>query len=373
MKIASIKETKDGELRSSITPDSAKFLIQNNFEVTIEKNIGNNANFIDDQYKQVGAKLSSIPLEILSDADIILKVNPAGINEKFTEAEFAKEGSVIISFFKPHESEDLIKFYAEKKISLLAMELVPRSSVAQSFDALSSQANLIGYQSVIEAANLFTSAFPMLMTAAGTIKPAKILVLGAGVAGLQAIATAKRLGATVSAYDVRADAKEQVQSLGAKFIHPDISKDFSASGGYAKEVDDDFARRQEEMLENEISKFDIVITTAQIPGRKAPTLITRKMVNNMNAGSVIVDIAASSGGNCELTTPGKVTSVNNVNIIGYNNFASRIATSASFVYSKNLSNLITYLFKDKKELDINNEITKAMLLTHDGKIFYKKK
>ena len=348
MKIAAIQEKQTGEFRASITPDTVKIYTKNNFEVIVEKNIGKNSNFLDSEYEKNGAKTSSIPLEILSDADIILKVMPSDIKDKFSEAEFAKKESLIIGFFSPYQNHELIKYYASKNISLLSMELVPRTTKAQSFDALSSQANLVGYRAVIDAANYFTKAFPMLMTAAGTIQPAKVLVLGAGVAGLQAIATAKRLGASVFAYDVRLAAKEQVESLGAKFLHPDNNlADQSTKSGYAKEVDIEFAKKQNEMLENEISKFDIVITTAQIPGKKAPVLISQKMVSLMNKGSVIVDIAASSGGNCELTKNGSIVSNDGVTIVGFDNFSSKIASSSSALYARNLANLVTYLFKDK--------------------------
>jgi H+-translocating NAD(P) transhydrogenase subunit alpha len=373
MKIAAIQEKQNGEYRTSVTPDTVKIFLKNNFEVVLEKDIGKNSNFIDSEYEKNGGRISSVPLEILSDADIILKVQPSDIKDKFSEAEFAKEGSVIIGFFSPHQNQDLIKYYASKRISLLSMELVPRTTKAQSFDALSSQSNLVGYRAVIDAANYFSKAFPMFMTAAGTIQPAKVLVLGAGVAGLQAVATAKRLGASVFAYDVRLAAKEQVESLGGKFLHPDSNiSDQSSDSGYAKEVDSEFATKQNQMLEAEISKFDIVITTAQIPGKKAPVLITKKMVSLMKKGSVIVDIAASSGGNCEHTKSGSVVSIDGVNIVGYNNFSSKIASSSSALYARNLANLVTYLFKDKTELDLKDDIVKSMLLTHNGEILFGK-
>lgn len=373
MKIASIKETQKDELRTALTPDSSKLLVKSNFEINYEKDAGLSSNFINAEYETHNVKILSSSKDVLKDADIIFKVNLADSSEKNTEAQHAKEGAIIIGFMKPYENQKLIEYYAKKNISLMAMELVPRSTLAQSFDALSSQANLIGYRAVLEGAYQYAKAMPMLMTAAGTVTPAKVLVLGAGVAGLQAIATAKRLGASVSAYDVRAAAKEQVESLGAKFMHPDISKDFSGDGGYAKEIDEDFGRRQEEMLNNEISKFDMVITTAQIPGKKAPILITKNMANLMKAGSVIIDIATSSGGNCEISKDGISHNKNGVCVVGFNNFASKIASSASHLYSRNLANLVKYLFKDKNTLDLKDEIVKSMLLTHNGKILFGKK
>lgn len=371
MKISTIKENIKGENRVSITPESAKLMKSIGFDVVIEKNCGLQSNFPDSEYQDY-AKISSVPLEILADADIITKVQPSPKNMEFSEADLAKKGSIIIGFFNPYYNKDLIDYYSSKKITLLSMELVPRITKAQSFDALSSQANLVGYRSVIEASYHFQKAFPMLMTAAGTINPAKVLVIGAGVAGLQAIATAKRLGASVFAYDVRAAAKEQVESLGAKFIHPDETSDFSSTGGYAKEVSHDFAKRQEEMLEKEISKFDIIITTAMIPGKKAPILIKNSMISKMKEGSVIVDIAANSGGNCEASKIGEISKYNGVKIISHENFASLISQDASKLYAKNIANLLTYLFKGKDKLDLEDDIVKSMLLTHNGEIYFGK-
>lgn len=365
MKIVAIKEKAKNEKRVAITPETTKTFVKLGFEVCIEKGAGENSNFSDEEYLIAGAKISSVPLEILSDADIIAKVQLSPENEEFTEKEFAKEGSIIIGLLNQGQNKNLSEYYNKKNIKLLAMELVPRTTKAQSFDALSSQANLVGYRAVIEGAYHYSRAFPMLMTAAGTITPAKVLILGAGVAGLQAIATAKRLGASVFAYDVRVAAKEQVESLGAKFIHPDLNADFSGNGGYAKEIDENFAKRQEELLSRELPKFDIVITTAMIPGRKAPTLLNKHIVSLMKNGSVIVDIAASSGGNCEYTELDKVANIHGVKIIGYENFASRIAEDASKLYAKNIVNLIGYIYKDRTKIDVNDEIIKSMLLTNN--------
>lgn len=371
MKISTIKEKAKNESRVAITPETAKIFSNASFDVAIEKGAGLSSNFKDEAYQDY-AKLSSVPLEILADADIILKLQPSEIEDTISESHFAKEGAIIIGFFNPYHNQGLIEYYARKKISLLSMELVPRITKAQAFDALSSQANLIGYRAVIEAAYVFKRAFPMLMTAAGTIVPAKILVLGAGVAGLQAIATAKRLGAVVFGYDVRAAAREQVESLGAKFIHPDEKADFSGEGGYAKETSQDFAKRQDEMLENEIAKFDIVISTAMIPGKTAPLLLKHSMIEKMKEGSVIVDLAANSGGNCEDTKKGEIIVRNGVTIIGYENFAARIAQDASKLYAKNLANLISFLFKERNTLNLEDDVVKSMLLTHNGDILFGK-
>ncbi|MDX2050669.1 MAG: Re/Si-specific NAD(P)(+) transhydrogenase subunit alpha [Rickettsiaceae bacterium] len=369
MKIATIKETANYETRVSISPESSKLLRNNGFDVCIEKDAGLLSDFTNEAYLNF-AHISSVPLEILADSNIITKVQPPEISGKHNESEFAKSGSIIIGFMNPYQNKEMIKFYANKKITLLAMELVPRITKAQSFDALSSQANLNGYRAVIEAASLLKSAFPMLMTAAGSITPAKVLILGAGVAGLQAIATAKRLGAIVTAYDVRAAAKEQVESLGAKFVHPDVSVDFSAKTGYASEVSGEFAARQEDMLLNIIDKFNIVITTAQIPGKKAPKLITKDMVEKMRYGSVIIDLAADSGGNCEVTSKLKIIEHKGVQVAGFSNYYNKVSNDASRLYSKNIANLILYLFKDKSELDLSDEIVKSMILTHNGEILF---
>ncbi len=367
MKISALKEKASNEKRVAITPETAKIFVKAGYEVCIEKGAGLASNYTDQEYTEAGAKISSVPLEVISDADIIAKVQFSPEHETHTEKEFAKESALIIGLLNPYSNDSLIDFYTEKKINLLSLDLVPRTTKAQSFDALSSQANLVGYRAVIEASYQYLRAFPMLMTAAGTITPAKIFVLGAGVAGLQAIATARRLGASVFGYDVRTTAKEQVESLGAKFIHPDLSADFSNAGGYATSVDSEFGKRQEAMLLEEISKFDIVISTAMIPGKKAPILITKEMIGKMKHGSIIVDIAASSGGNSEWTRMNQIVEENGVKIIGYENFASKISNDASKLYAKNIANLVTYMFAKNTKIDINDETIKPMILTYNGK------
>jgi H+-translocating NAD(P) transhydrogenase subunit alpha len=366
MKIAILKEKAKGESRVAVTPDIAAKFIKAGYDIAIEKGAGEQAGFLDQEYADVGAKLSSVPLEIISDADIILKVQPTPSDVKTGEVDFAKKGAVVIGFLSPHNNKFLTQTYAEKNITSLAMELVPRTTKAQSMDALSSQSNLGGYRAVIEAAYHYKKGMPMLMTAAGTVVAAKVLVLGAGVAGLQAIATAKRLGGAVTGYDVRAAAGEQVESLGGKFICVE-GEALEGTGGYAAIGSEEFNRKQEALLKEYVQKQDIVITTAQIPGKPAPKLITKDMVNSMKTGSIIVDMATASGGNVEVSEKDKIVSYNGVTIIGNSNLANNVAYDASKLYARNLFNLVQHIFQDKK-LHVDDEIASKMLLTHKGKI-----
>lgn len=372
MKIVAIKERAKNERRVAITPDIVKLLVKKGHDIFVEKNIGTSANFTDAQYQDAGATVSAIPLEILSDADIILKVQSTPLVDEFNEVEMAKEGATIIGMLSPYNNAEYIDKTLSKKLSTISMELVPRITKAQEMDVLSSQSNLAGYRAVIEASYYFDRAFPMMMSAAGTISPAKILVLGVGVAGLQAIATAKRLGGAVSAYDVRAATKEQVESLGAKFVYPaNSASDAEDKTGYAKEVTQDFAKTQEQFLTKIMPGFDIVITTAQIPGKKAPVLITKNMVSQMNPGSVIVDMAASTGGNVEDSVEDKIVSKRGVKIIGWSNMAAKIASDSSKLYAKNLYNFIEYAEKDNK-IDFKDELVEEMLIGIDGKMINKR-
>ncbi len=367
MKIAVLKEKAPGEARVAVTPDVVALFIKAGFTISIEKNAGVSAGFTDEAYKAAGATVSAVPLELATDADIILKLQPTPMEDKVNELEFAKKGTVIIGFLSPYNNKFLTQTYAEKNLTALAMELVPRITKAQSMDALSSQSNLAGYRAVIEAAYHFKRGMPMLMTAAGTVAAARVLVLGAGVAGLQAIATAKRLGGVVSAYDVRAASKEQVESVGAKFISIDGAS-FESKGGYATEVTSrDFLKQQGEVLAEHVKRSDIIITTAQIPGKPAPKLITREMIGTMGNGSVIVDMATSTGGNVDYSEKDKIIVQNGVTIIGYSNLATHIPYDSSKLYAKNLYNLVMHIFKDGK-LNTNDEIVANMLLTHKGKI-----
>jgi NAD(P) transhydrogenase subunit alpha len=369
MKIAVLRERFDGESRVSATPETVAKLIGLGAEVSVEKGAGAGARISDAQFVEAGATIGATPAATLKSADIVLCVRRpaaadlAGVNK----------GALLIGALDPHGNEKDIAALAKAGLAAVAMEFMPRITRAQVMDILSSQANLAGYQAVIEAAGVFERAMPMMMTAAGTVRPAKAFVMGAGVAGLQAIATAKRLGAVVSATDVRAAAGEQVESLGAKFIMTDALKDASGSGGYARELTKDEQAAQAELVAGHISKQDIVITTALIPGRPAPKLVTRAMVESMAPGSVIVDLAAERGGNVELTQPGKVITHNGVTIIGYTNLASHIPTTASQLYARNLLSFIdTLVDKKEKKLAINwdDELVKATVLTRDGAVVH---
>lgn len=369
MKIAVLRERFEGESRVSATPETVAKLIGLGAEVSVEKGAGAGARISDAQFIEAGATIGATPAATLKSADIVLCVRRpaaadlAGVNK----------GALLIGALDPHGNEKDIAALAKAGLAAVAMEFMPRITRAQVMDILSSQANLAGYQAVIEAAGVFERAMPMMMTAAGTVRPAKAFVMGAGVAGLQAIATAKRLGAVVSATDVRAAAGEQVESLGAKFIMTDALKDASGSGGYARELTKDEQAAQAELVAGHISKQDIVITTALIPGRPAPKLVTRAMVESMAPGSVIVDLAAERGGNVELTQPGKVITHNGVTILGYTNLAGHIPTTASQLYARNLLSFIdTLVDKKEKKLAINwdDELVKATVLTRDGAVVH---
>lgn len=362
MKICVLKETFPYETRVAATPDTVKEYIKAGFQVVIEKGAGVGSLISDHAFAEAGAYLSSIPLEIVSDADIILKVQPSAPGSGVTELNAAKKGAYIIGLFANNEHSKAVEAYRAQGLNILQLEAVPRTSFAQAMDVLSSQSNLAGYRAVIEALSVYSSAFPMMMTAAGTVHPAKVLVMGVGVAGLQAIATAKRMGAVVSAYDVRSATKEQVESLGAKFLQLPITNNYEAKSGYATELSAADKKLQEDALSAAVAKSDIVITTAQIPGKKAPILVSKEMVNAMKPGSVIVDMAALSGGNVELSAKDDiVTAKNGVTIIGYSNLAARIPAASSKLYAKNISNLVGHLFKDKKFAE-HDEIAKAILL-----------
>lgn len=373
MKIAAIKERAKGETRVAITPETAKLFAKNGYSVFVEKDIGTACGFTNEEYAEAGATLSAVPLEILSDADYILKVQPSPLDDKINEIALSKKEACVIGLLSPHSNHEYFTAAANKKLSLIAMELVPRTTIAQSMDTLSSQSNLAGYRAVLEAAYYFDRGFPMMMTAAGTVNPAKVLVLGAGVAGLQAIATARRLGAAVSAYDVRAATKEQVESLGAKFIYPGtISGDAEGTGGYAKEVTKEFAEIQKQFLHENAPKFDIIIATAQIPGKAAPKLLSKEDVQAMKPGSVIVDMATSSGGNVVDSVIDKVIARKGVKIIGWANLATKIAYDASRLYAKNLYNFMNYAVDKELSIKFDNELVEEMLLSRNGQSLNKK-
>ncbi|OAM73150.1 Re/Si-specific NAD(P)(+) transhydrogenase subunit alpha [Devosia elaeis] len=369
MKIAVLRERFEGESRVAATPETVAKLIGLGAEVSVEKGAGLGSRLSDELFREAGASIGANAAATLKGADIVLVVRRpaaadlAGVNK----------GALLIGALDPYGNEKDVAALAKAGVSAVAMEFMPRITRAQVMDILSSQANLAGYQAVIEAAALFDRAMPMMMTAAGTVRPAKAFVMGAGVAGLQAIATAKRLGAVVSATDVRAAAGEQVESLGAKFIMTDALKDASGSGGYARELTKDEQAAQAELVAGHISKQDIVVTTALIPGRPAPKLVTRAMVESMAPGSVIVDLAAERGGNVELTQPGKVIVHNGVTIVGHTNLAGHIPTTASQLYARNLLSFIdTLIDKKEKKLAINwdDELVKATVLTRDGAVVH---
>ncbi|WP_082434221.1 Re/Si-specific NAD(P)(+) transhydrogenase subunit alpha [Devosia sp. A16] len=369
MKIAVLRERAEGETRVAATPETVTKLIGLGADVAIEAGAGELARFPDADYAKAGASVGSAAAAI-TGADIVLTVRrpaTAGLAG-------VSPGALVIGAMDPYGNEAEIAALAKAGVTAVAMEFMPRITRAQVMDILSSQANLAGYQAVIDAAGAFDRAMPMMMTAAGTVRPAKVFVMGAGVAGLQAIATAKRLGAVVTATDVRAAAGEQVESLGAKFIMTEALKDASGSGGYARELTKDEQAAQAELVAGHIAKQDIVITTALIPGRPAPKLVTRAMVESMAPGSVLVDLAAERGGNIELTQPGKtITTANGATIIGFTNVAGRLATSASQLYARNLvSFLETLIDKKQKALAVNwdDELVKATVLTRDGAIVH---
>ncbi|KEO56769.1 MULTISPECIES: Re/Si-specific NAD(P)(+) transhydrogenase subunit alpha [Thalassospira] len=377
MKLAVPKEIWPGERRVAVTPDTVKKLIGLGFDVAIEAGAGINAAIPDDRFADAGATIAKTMKTTVKDADVILKVRPPVVDGKTDELAAYKKGAAIIALLDPYDRKDLIEKMAEAGVSSFAMELMPRISRAQSMDVLSSQSNLAGYRAVLDAAHEFGRIYPMMMTAAGTLPPARVVIVGAGVAGLQAIATAKRLGAVVSAFDVRPAVKEQVQSLGGTFIEvEDDAADGETAGGYAKEMSDEYKAKQAAKLKEVLAKTDIVITTALIPGRPAPEIVTADMVAGMKPGSVIIDLAAERGGNVAGAKLGEtVVTDNGVKIIGPENITSSVATDATAMYAKNLLNFITLsVDKEKGTLAFNAEdqIIAETMLTRDGKVVHPK-
>ena len=369
MKIAIVRERAPGETRVAATPETVTKLSGLGASVSIEKGAGEAARFPDAEYEKAGATLGNAA-DTVKDADIVLTVRRPTADTLIG----AKGGALVIGTMDPFGNEADIESLGKAGYTAVAMELMPRITRAQVMDILSSQANLAGYAAVLEAANAFDRAMPMMMTAAGTVRPAKVFVMGAGVAGLQAIATARRLGAVVSATDVRAAAGEQVESLGAKFIMTDALKDASGAGGYARELTDAEKAAQATLTAAHIAKQDIVITTALIPGRPAPRLVSAEMVASMQPGSVIVDLAAERGGNVEVSSGDDVvTTANGVTVIRYKNWPARLATSASQLYARNLVSFLETMFDKKtKEFAVNwdDELVKATVLTRDGAIVH---
>ena len=375
MKVAVPTETFPGERRVALTPPRVGVLRQKaGLEVGIQAGAGAGAGFSDAQYQQAGAAIVSDRAQLIGGADILLQVRTLGANPVVGQADLPhfKSGALLIGFAEPLTERAATVALAQRGVTLLAMELLPRISRAQNMDALSSMASLAGYKAVLLAANHLAKVCPMMVTAAGTITPAKVLVIGAGVAGLQAIATARRLGAAVSAYDVRPAVKEQIQSLGAKFVElPIETAAAETQGGYAREQSGEQQRRQRELMARVVAESDIVITTAAVPGQKAPVLITGDMVRAMPPGAVIVDLAAGRGGNCELTQADQTVEVHGVSIIGATNLPAGLAPQASLLYANNITNLLLHLFKDKQlVLNPGDPITRETLVTRDGKVVH---
>ncbi len=364
MNIAVIKETKIGENRVALSPTVVQQFIKAGYTCTVEAGAGYKSNFDDEAYKKAGANIESSKSEMLSKADIIVKVN--ALTDE--EIGFSKSGSAAVSYIYAAFNPDLVKKLADKNISAISMDAIPRISRAQNMDAKSSQDNLAGYKSVILGANALGRIFPLLMTSAGTISPSRVLIFGAGVAGLQAVATAKRLGAIVEVTDVRPETKEQVESLGGKFIEVKTEEAVKVEGGYAKEVSDDYLAKQKDAVNKSLAIADLVITTALVMGRKAPILITEEQVKLMKLGSVIVDMAVEQGGNCELSELDKTVVKHGVTILGQSNLPSTLPQNASELYAKNIYNLLSHLStKDGFKWEMEEEITKGTLITHQGK------
>lgn len=377
MKIGIPRERRQGEARVAASPDTVKKLVALGAEVMVESGAGTGAAMPDGAYAAAGARIAVDAAECLGDADVVLKVQrPLTASEGGPdEVALMKRGAVLIGMLAPYAAKEQAAAYAAQGVDAFAMEFLPRITRAQTMDVLSSQANLAGYRAVIEAAAVFGRAFPMMMTAAGTVPAARVLVMGAGVAGLQAIATARRLGAIVSATDVRPAAKEQVQSLGATFVavEDEEFKQAETAGGYAKEMSDGYKAKQAALIAETIKKQDIIITTALIPGRRAPVLVSEDMVKSMKPGSVIVDLAVEQGGNCPLSEPGGIVVKHSVAFVGLLNVPSRIAVDASALYARNLLAFLTPLIdKESKALKINwdDEIIKATALTRDGQVVH---
>lgn len=366
MKVAVPKETAPGERRVALTPESAGRLARTGVDVLVERGAGLAAYFPDDAYTAAGATLADTPAALLVEADVVARVQAPAPDQ----AALLRSGSVLISLLQPAANAGLLGLLAERGVTSLSLERVPRITRAQSMDVLSSQATVAGYRAALLGADALGKFLPMLTTAAGTIAPAKVFIIGAGVAGLQAIATARRLGGVVSGFDIRAAAAEQVQSLGATFVAMDaVSPSAEAQGGYARAQTEDEQQRTLQVIHQHIREQDLVITTAQIPGRPAPLLITEEMVRHMKPGSVIVDLAAEAGGNCALTRPGETVHVNGVTILGPLNLPSTLPLHASQMFSRNILTLLQHLIRDGNlTIDAEDEITKAMMLTHAGQL-----
>ncbi len=365
MKVSIPKEISEGERRVAIVPKMAAQLKKDGYDILVEADAGEAAFFSDSEYEHTGATIVANAQSIYAEADVIMKIWPP----QKGEVEMMKPGSTYIGFLAPLSGLDIIRQINKKNITSFAMEFIPRIARSQSMDALSSMASIAGYRAVLIATQHLGKFFPLMMTAAGTIPPARVLILGAGVAGLQAIATARRLGASVEAFDTRPAVREQVESLGAQFTEMELVEDAENSGGYAKEMSDEFLKREREIIGSRIAQNNVVITTAQVFGKKAPILITEEMVKRMKKGSVIIDLAAEQGGNCELTEAGMSIVKHGIIICGMVNLPSTLPIDASRMYSRNITNFFRHLYKTKDgTLDFEDEITKSTCITHKGEI-----
>lgn len=362
MRIVVAAESK-GEKRVAITPSVVTRLVEARHQVTLQTAAGSWAGFDDTEYREAGAQVIDDPFPT---ADVVTVVGPPSLET----ANRIPEGAIVVGFLDPFDAIDLVRVLADRKITAFAMESIPRTTLAQSMDALSSQATAAGYHAVLMAASATPRFFPMLTTAAGTIPPVKLLVLGAGVAGLQAIATARRLGASVSAYDIRPEVREQIESLGARFVAAPVDESAAAASGYAREVSDETQRRQQDALAQVVADSDVVVTTAQIPGSPAPLLVSREMVERMHPGSVIVDVAAPSGGNCEVTRPGETVVHQGVTVIGPIDLPSRVAHDASQMYARNVASFLGRITGEdgQPKLDFEDQIVSEACITHHGKV-----
>lgn len=372
MKIGVPREIIANETRVALVPDHVAQLKKKGIEILVEAGAGVTSSFLDDAYEKAGATIVTDPATLFAQSDIVCKVQRPSRNEAVGkhEIEMLHPGSVLITFFQPLVNHDLVKMLVDARVTSFSMDAIPRTTRAQSMDALSSMSTVAGYKAVLIGANAMGKFFPMFMTAAGTVAPAKVLVLGAGVAGLQAIATARRLGAVVEAFDVRPAVKEQVQSLGAKFIELELEESTETQGGYATQLSEEAHKREVELIHKHVRDADVVITTALIPGKPAPVLITEEMVRDMKPGSVIVDLASENGGNCELTEAGCDFLRHNVRIVGPLNVPSLMPIHASQLYSKNILNFLGLITTKEGELNLNfeDDIVAGTCITHEGKI-----
>jgi NAD(P) transhydrogenase subunit alpha len=370
MRIAVLRESLPGERRVALVPESCKKLIQSGYSVALETGAGERAGFPDAAYMEVGVTLEADPAALLSAADLVMKVNPPAARDgQGDEIQWMRAGTVYVGSLMPLRNLNVVRALASRGVTAFSTDAIPRTTRAQSMDTLSSMANISGYKGALLAATELTKYFPMLMTAAGTVPPAKVFVIGAGVAGLQAIATARRLGANVFATDVRPEVKEQIESVGAKYVGIELTEGASAGGGYAKELSEEDRIRQRELLVAQCALSDAVITTALIGGVFAPKLISAEMVRSMKSGAVIVDLAADGGGNCELSRPGETVSVNGVSILAPLNLPASMPTHASLLFSRNLTAFVQAFTKDQVfRVDLTDDIQQGAVITHEGTV-----